>query len=56
MSHIHPLSRRPQLAQDGTTTPVESAILTFLTIFFNEWTNFPIVIQTLSTFYAKTPE
>ena len=58
MSHIRALSRRPQLAQEGegVTTPLESAILLFLTIFFGDWINGPAVIQTLSAFYAKTPE
>ncbi len=56
MPHIHTLSRRPQLAQEGVTTPAESAVLTFLTIFFSSWTNGPSVIQFLSNFYSKTPE
>ena len=55
MSHIHALSRRPKLAQDGVTTPLESAILTLLAIFYGDWINGPTVIQTLSSFYAKTP-
>jgi len=56
MSHVRALSRRPMLAQEGVTTPLESAILTLLTIFFGDWVNGPTVIQVLTTFYAKTPE
>lgn len=56
MSHIKPLSRRPRTAQEGVTTPLESAILTILTIFFGDWINGPTVIGNLSTFFAKTPE
>ncbi|MBL7648741.1 MAG: hypothetical protein JNK74_21400 [Candidatus Hydrogenedentes bacterium] len=55
MNHLKSISRRPQVAQ-GVTTPLESAILTFLTIFFSSWTNGPTVIQNLSAFYAKTPD
>ncbi len=56
MSHTRALGRRPQLAQEGVTTPLESAILTFMTLFFGDWVNGPTVIQTLSRLYAKTPE
>lgn len=55
MTHLKTISRRPQTAQ-GVTTPLESAILTFLTIFFSTWTNGPTVIQNLADFYAKTPD
>lgn len=55
MHHLRTISRRPQAAQ-GVTTPLESAILTFLTIFFSSWTNGPTIIQNLAAFYAKTPE
>jgi hypothetical protein len=55
MNHLKTISRRPQAAQ-GVTTPLESAILTFLTIFFSTWTNGPTVIQNLAGFYAKTPD
>lgn len=55
MNHLRAISRRPQAAQ-GVTTPLESAILTFLTIFFSGWTNGPTIIQNLADFYAKTPE
>ena len=55
MFHLKSISRRPQTAQ-GVTTPLESAILTILTIFFSSWTNGPTVIQNLRDFYAKTPD
>lgn len=55
MHHLRTISRRPQAAQ-GVTTPLESAIITFLTIFFSSWTNGPTIIQNLAAFYAKTPE
>jgi hypothetical protein len=55
MNHLKTISRRPQAAQ-GVTTPLESAILTFLTIFFSTWTNGPTEIQNLAGFYAKTPD
>lgn len=55
MPHLHTISRRPKAAQEGTTTPLESAILTLLTIFYGDWVNGPTVIQRLSSFYAKTP-
>jgi hypothetical protein len=58
MPHLRTISRRPQPAQEGegVTTPLENAILILLTIFFGDWVNGPTVIQTLSAFYAKTPE
>lgn len=56
MSHLRTLSRRPQFAQEGVTTPLESAVIFFLTIFFGDWINAPTVIQNLTRFYAKTPE
>ena len=56
MSHLRTLSRRPGLAQQGVTTPQESAVILFLTIFFGDWINGPTVIQNLTRFYAKTPE
>ncbi len=55
MTHLKTISRRPQAAQ-GVITPLESVILTFLSIFFGTWTNAPTVIQNLADFYAKTPE
>lgn len=55
MSHLKSISRRPQAAQ-GVTTTLESAILTFLSIFFGSWINGPTVIQNLRDFYAKTPD
>lgn len=56
MSHIKPMSRRPAVAQQGVTTPLESAIITLLSIFFGEWLNGPQVISNLADFYAKTPD
>ncbi|MCF6284895.1 MAG: hypothetical protein L3K26_06880 [Candidatus Hydrogenedentes bacterium] len=56
MFHIRTLSRSPQLAQEGVTTPLETAIIFFLSIFFGDWINAPTVIQSLTSFYAKTPE
>ncbi len=56
MTHIKPMSRRPLPAQEGVTTPLESAIIFVLTIFFGDWINGPQVINNLAEFYAKTPE
>jgi len=58
MTHLRSISRRPQAAQDteGVTSPLESVIILFMTIFFSGWTNGPSVIQNLADFYAKTPE
>lgn len=56
MSHLKTLSRRPRVAQEGVTTPLESAIITVLSIVFGHWLNGPQVIQNLAAFYAKTPE
>ena len=56
MPHLKPMSRRPALAQEGVTTPLESAIITLFTIFFGDWLNGPQVISNLASFYAKTPE
>ena len=58
MTHLRIISRRPLAAQDaeGVTSPLESFIILFLSIFFSGWTNGPTVIQNLADFYAKTPE
>jgi hypothetical protein len=54
MSHIRSISRAPQLAQGGTS-PLETIIILLTTVIFQDWDNFPQVIQQLSKFYAKTP-
>jgi hypothetical protein len=56
MTHLNYISRRPAPAQDGVTTPLESAIITVMTILFGHWINGPTVISNLSDFFAKTPE
>lgn len=56
MSHLKTVSRRPLIAQEGVTTPLESAIITILGIVFGHWLNGPQIIQNLAAFYAKTPE
>lgn len=56
MSHLKSLSRRPLVAQEGTTTPLESAIITILSVVFGHWLNGPQIIENLAAFYAKTPE
>lgn len=56
MRHVTTISRRPAPAQEGVTTPLESAIITLLTILFGDWINGPTVISNLANFYAKTPE
>ena len=53
MTHCRPISRRPV---PGQVSLVEQAIITLLTIFFNDWDNFPVVIQNLQKFYSKTPD
>lgn len=54
MQHIKPITSIPRVAQ-GTTSPIEAAILVLLTIFFPDWDNFQDVITNLSKFYSKTP-
>lgn len=56
MTHLRIISRHPQAAQEGVTSPLESFILLFLSIFFSGWTNAATVISNLADFYAKTPE
>ena len=55
MAHLKPISlaRRPMA---GQTSVIEQAIVTLLTIFFFDWDNFPVVIQNLQKYYAKTPD
>jgi len=54
MKHVHPITALPSRAQ-GTTTPIEGAILILVTIFFQDWDNFEQVVQNLSKYYSKTP-
>ncbi len=54
MKHVHPITALPSRAQ-GTTSPIEGAILILVTIFFQDWDNFEQVVQNLSKFYSKTP-
>jgi len=54
MHHVKPMTRVPAPAQ-GVTTPLESVILLLITVVFQDWDNFPQVIQNLQKFYAKTP-
>ena len=54
MKHVHTISAPPKPAQ-GVTSPLEGAILAFITIFFNDWDNFQSVLTNLSKFYSKTP-
>jgi hypothetical protein len=56
MHHIAPISRPPVLAQDGNTSGLEQIVLLLVTVIFQDWDNFPGVIQNLQKFYAKTPE
>ncbi len=58
MRHVHPVSRRPSIAQlpgvsEPGVDPFESLILITLTVFFSEFTNFPDIISQLQKFYAK---
>jgi len=55
MRHIRPISTAPQPAQQGQVTFGEQIILLLLTVFFQDWDNFPQVIQNLQKFYSKTP-
>ena len=52
MTHIHPVSCTPALAQ---VSQLEQMILKVLTVYFNDWDNFPSVIQNLQKYYGKTP-
>jgi len=54
MKHIAPITSLPSRAQ-GSTSPIEGAILILITIFFQDWDNFEQVIQNLSKYYSKTP-
>ncbi len=54
MKHIAPITSLPSRAQ-GSTSPIEGAILLLITIFFQDWDNFEQVIQNLSKYYSKTP-
>lgn len=54
MTHLTPISRRPNLAQ-GQTTVVETIIITLFSVFFQDWDNFAQVIQNLSKYFGKTP-
>ncbi|MBI2432240.1 MAG: hypothetical protein HYV26_05160 [Candidatus Hydrogenedentes bacterium] len=55
MTHIRPISRPPLLAQEGQLTPAETVILLLLTVIFQDWDNFAVVIRNLEKFYSKTP-
>ena len=55
MSHLKTLSRRPRVAQEGVTTPLESAIITVLSIVFGQWLNGSQVIQNCRL-HAKRPK
>jgi len=55
MAHLKYVSHTPTLAQQGDTTPIETIILTLLSVFFIEWDNYNVVIQNLQKFYSKTP-
>ncbi len=58
MMHIRGISRQPQMAQSGLLdsgmTPLETLIIFVLTAAFQDWDNFPSVIQNLQKFYQKT--
>jgi hypothetical protein len=54
MKHVQPITALPSLAQ-GSTSPIEGAILLLISIFFQDWDNFTTVLQNLSKFYSKTP-
>lgn len=50
--HLKSVSRTPVPAQ---TDAGESLIITLFSILFQDWDNFPQVIQDLSKFFSKTP-
>jgi len=55
MTHLRLLTRKPEVAQQGQVSPLESLILLLLPLFFGTWDNFPTVYQNLQKFYRKTP-
>lgn len=56
MTHVRCVTRAPKPAQEGVTTPLETVIILLVSVIFQDWDNFPQVIQQLSKFYAKTPD
>lgn len=54
MAHLRNISRSPSPAQQGTSI-VETAIIFLLTIFFQDWDNYPTVVQNLQKYFSKTP-
>lgn len=55
MRHLRPITAAPLPAVEGRITPAEQLILLLLSVFFQDWDNFPQVIQNLQKFYSKTP-
>lgn len=55
MSHLRCVTRAPQPAQTGGTSAMETIIILLMSVIFQDWDNFPQVIQQLSKFYSKTP-
>ncbi|MFO7975428.1 MAG: hypothetical protein R6V12_12430 [Candidatus Hydrogenedentota bacterium] len=59
MKHIGRISRMPARAQFGGDStselePAEQVVILLLSAFFQDWINFPTVIQNLQKYYSKT--
>ncbi|HOD52795.1 MAG TPA: hypothetical protein PLM14_14520 [Candidatus Hydrogenedentes bacterium] len=59
MKHIGRISRMPVRAaiggnDMGDLDPAETIVILLLSAFFQDWLNFPTVIQNLQKFYSKT--
>jgi len=55
MTHVRAISKQASPAR-AQTSPIETVIILVMSILFQDWDNFPQVIQALSQFYAKTPD
>jgi hypothetical protein len=62
MKHVQTVSRVPAPALNigggggyGNTSIAETVIILVMTVLFNDWENFPSVIQNLQKYYSKTP-
>lgn len=59
MKHIARITRLPAPAQfddvvSGQLDLAETLVLLLLTAFFQDWLNFPTVLQNLRKYYSKT--
>ena len=55
MKHTKNITRMPNPAQMGVTTPLETLIILLMSTIFEGWDNLRPALQGLQKFYAKTP-